>query len=622
MMAEQTDSPTQEFEYQAEMQHLLHLIVNSLYTHPEIFLRELISNASDALNKIRFRQLTDSDVLDPDATLEIRIRVDPKEQTFEIEDTGIGMTQADLIDRIGTVASSGTMEFVKQLREAESSPGNADWIGKFGVGFYSVFMVTDEVTIETRHADLDSKGYRWRSYGQSKFTIEESDREARGTKVSFKLKDDAQEFAYDYKIRTVIEKYSNFVDFPISVGEDKVNTVSALWHRNKDEVTDEDRNEFYKFVSNDLNDPMGCLHLSMEGLFNFKALIFIPAKAPPDIFREAFEKSVHLYSNRVFIQDDCRQLLPEHLRFVRGVVDTEDLPLNVSREVTQSSSVMAKIRNALTDKILGLLEGWARDEAEKYESFHQNFGSILKTGLNTDSKNKERIVELLRFESSKTESGKTTSLRRYVEGIQDVQEEIYYLMGENRETVENDPKLEYFRKKDLEVLFLLDPVDVFIIHSLEDYDGKPVKTVEKADIDLKQDEEGRDSALSDEEADALIAFFKEMLGDRVADVRQSKRLVDSVATLVVGEDGLDTRAEQVMKMMNAEFKGSKKILELNTAHPLIRNLHRIQQSSSGDEALANCVWQIFEGALLMEGNLESEADFVARMTDIMVRATN
>jgi len=622
MMAEPESGPAQEFEYQAEMQHLLHLIVNSLYTHPEVFLRELISNASDALNKIHFRQLTDPDVLDPGAALEIRIRVDPKEQTFEIEDTGIGMTREELIGRIGTVASSGTMEFVKQLREGDRAPDDADWIGKFGVGFYSVFMVTDEVTIETRHADPDSKGYRWRSSGQSKFTIEETNRQARGTKISFKLKDDAQEFAYDYKIRTIIEKYSNFVDFPILVGEDKVNTVSALWHRKKDEVTDEERNEFYKFVSNDSEDPMGYLQLSMEGLFNFRALIFIPAKAPPDFFREAFEKSVHLYSNRVFIQDDCRQLLPEYLRFVRGVVDTEDLPLNVSREVTQSSPVMGKIRNALTDKILGLLEGWAKDETEKYESFHQSFGSTLKTGLNSDPKHRERIVELLRFESSKTEPGKATSLRQYVEGLQDEQEEIYYLMGENRETAERDPKLEYFRKKGLEVLFLLDPVDVFIIRSLEEYDGKPVKTVEKADLELKPDEEAREGALSDDEAEALLAFVKEILGDRVEDVRQSRRLVDSAATLVVGEGGLDTRAEQVLKMMNAEFKGSKKILELNTAHPLIRNLHRIHHASPGDEVVAQCVWQTFEGALLMEGNLGSEADFVTRMTDIMVRATS
>ena len=446
-MADSTNTEEiQEFEYKAEMKQLLHLIVHSLYTQPEVAIRELISNASDALHKIRFRQLTDKNILNPEAPLRIDLAVDSDAQTFSITDTGIGMTRDDLTERIGTVASSGTLEFLEQMKEGDT-PFDANLIGQFGIGFYSVFMLTNEITIETRHADADSKGFRWQSTGEGKFTIKEIERLQRGTQISFKLKDESKEFSQSYRVEQVITKYSNFVDFPVSVNGEQVNTVSALWHKNRNEVTEEERNEFYKFISNDLNPPLGHLHLSLEGRVNFKALMFIPETQPLRFLREEDLSSLHLYSSKVFIQDDCKELLPEYLRFISGVVDTEDLPLNVSREVTQSSPVMTRIRETLTGRILSLLEDWAKDDAEKYEKFFRNFGLLFKTGLSSDFVNRDRLLELLRFESTKTESGKFTSLKDYVAGMSEDQEEIYYLSGDSREAVERNPNLEYFRKQ-------------------------------------------------------------------------------------------------------------------------------------------------------------------------------
>jgi molecular chaperone HtpG len=504
----------EQFEYQAELKQLLHLIVHSLYTHPEVFLRELISNASDALNKVRFRMLTDKNVLDQGVNLDIKINIDPEENTFSIEDSGIGMTHDDLIQRIGTVASSGTIEFLEQLKKTKETP-DAHLIGQFGVGFYSVFMVTDEVTIETRHADPDSKGYRWKSDGKGTFTIEEIDKPNRGSKISLKLNDDSKEFAEHLRVQNIINKYSNFVDFPILLNKERINKVDALWHRPKSEIKEEELNEFYKFVSNDYEDPLGHLHLSIEGAVNFKALIFIPSSLPPYYFRQEEMKSLQLYSNKIFIQDDCKELLPEYLRFIKGVVDTEDLPLNVSREVTQSSPVMAKIRNTMVNKVLGQLEEWAKNEPEKYEKFQKEFAPVFKLGLNSDFTNREKLIELLRFESTMTDKGKLTSLKNYVSRMGSDQKEIYYLAGESRDALERSPNLEYFKKNNIEVLLLTDPVDVFVIPSITEYDKKAVKSIDKADIEVSKDENGEVERLNENLAGSLIEVFKETLGDSV-----------------------------------------------------------------------------------------------------------
>lgn len=618
--AKKKTQKTQEFEYKAEMKQLLHLIINSLYTHPEVFLRELISNASDALNKIRFRMLTDTNVLDADAELKIQIELDSDKKTFSIEDTGIGMTKDDLVSQLGTVASSGTLEFLKQMKE-NNKPLDASMIGQFGVGFYSVFMVTDEVTVETRHASKNSKAYRWTSSGEGKFTIEEIDKPNRGTRISFKLKDDHKDFSEEHRVKSVIKRYSNFVDFPIYVGKEQVNRVTALWQKPKDQVREEELNEFYKFVSNDFNPPMGHLHLSIEGVVNFKALVFIPETAPPVFMKEHLEKSLQLYSNKIFIQDDCTELLPEYLRFARGVVDTEDLPLNVSREVTQSSPVMAKIRNTLTSKILAFLEDWAKNDKNKYQKFYKNFGQIFKLGVNSDFKNKDKLVELLRFESTKTEQDELRSLKQYVADMKEEQKEIYYLSGEHRDQVVRNPNLEYFRKNDIEVLLLTDPMDTFSIPNLGEYDEKPLKSIDKADLDLKEEKEDDKEALSENLSNSLIEIFKKTLGDKVEDVIPSKRLVDSPVTLVIGKEGMDRQMERMMRMMNQEYQGTKKILAVNLSHPLIKNLGKKIVGDASDPLLRKSILQLYEGALLLEGDLSSPTEYVNRMTELMVEAT-
>lgn len=620
-MAKKAKENVQEFEYRAEMKQLLHLIVHSLYTNKEIFLRELVSNASDALNKIRYRTLTDKDVLDAEKDLQIKITVDKDNHALTIEDSGIGMSKDDLIKRIGTVASSGTLDFVTQLQK-DGKKIDADMIGQFGVGFYSVFMVTEKVTIETRAADKDSVGLRWVSDGGGTYTIEEIEKNERGTKISFKLRKDAWEFAEDYRIEHIIKKYSNFVDFPVFVGDKKVNTVEALWHKSKESVKDEELNEFYKFISNDYQDPLAHLHLNIEGSVNFKSLLFVPETAPPTFYRNPDElESVQLYCNKVFIQDDCKELLPEYLRFLKGVVDTEDLPLNVSREVTQSSPVMAKIKKTITSKMLGFLKDLAKKEPEKFEKFNSNFGPLFKTGVNTDYDNRDKIIELMRFESTKTEKGKTVSLREYADRMQKDQKEIYYLSGDHREALERDPKLEYFNKNDIEVILLSDPIDVFIAPSIDKYDEKNLKSIDKADLDLSESKDESSDALNKDLAKSLIDVFKETLGDKVEDVIESKRLVDSPVTLVSGKDAMDAQMEKMMKMMNKDFQGGKKVLEINLKHAVIKNLSRLNMASSTDPLLRKSVLQLFDSAQLLEGNLASPNDYVARMNELIEAAT-
>lgn len=611
-------SAAQEFEYKAEMKQLLHLIVHSLYTHPEVFLRELISNSADALNKVRFRKLTDKNILDFDTKLEIKIELDSKKKMFSIEDNGIGMRKEDLINGIGTVARSGTIEFLKKVKE-QNKTFDEELIGQFGVGFYSVFMVAEEVTIETRHADIDSEALRWRSKGEGSFSIEEIDRKMRGTKVYFTLKKSAEEFCEEYKIKNTINKYSNFVNFPIVLENEKINKVIALWHKSTKEVKEGELNDFYKFISNDSSNPLGHLHLSLEGSVNFKALIFIPQEAPFDLFRMQNEKSLCLYSNKILIQDDCKDLLPEYLRFLKGVVDTSDLPLNVSREVTQSSPIMAKIRKTLTARILSLLADWSNTDRQKYKKFYKNFGSLLKTGINTDFDNKDKIIELLRFETTQSQGEELVSLKEYVSRIKPDQKDIYYLSGENKEAIIRNPNLEYFKKNEIEVLLLTDPVDIFTIPSIGEHDKKSIKSIDKADIDLMPQD--KIEKPNDNLSKSLLSLFKDILKDKVLDVVSSKRLVSSAVTLVASRDGLDPQMEKMMKIMNKNYSSSKKTMEINMTHPLVKNLAKIHIANNKDPLLEQCILQLYEGALFLDGNLSTATDFIKRMTDLMKEAT-
>lgn len=615
---EEKNTNSNKFEFKAEMKQLLNLIVHSLYTNPEVFIRELVSNSSDALNKVRFRRLSDEKILTPEAELNIKISLDKENNLFSIEDTGIGMNKEDLINQLGTIASSGTLKFLEQIKE-EKKAIDANMIGQFGVGFYSVYMVTDEITVETRSAATDSKPYIWTSGGQDTFTIAEGTRETRGTKISFKIKEDYKQFLEDYTVKNILKKYSNFVDFPVYVNDEVVNTVTALWHKKKEDTTAEELNEFYKFVSGDFQDSLGHLHLNIEGNINFKALLFVPSTAPSTLFKDVYEKSVQLYSSKVFIQDDCKELLPDYLKFVRGVVDTEDLPLNVSREVVQSSPLMSKIKNVLTSKLLGLFEEWADKDKEKYDTFFKNFGSLFKTGVNADFTNKDKIVELLRFESSNAPTGELTSLYGYVTRMKPEQKEIYYVLGESRSTIERNPKLEYFRKHNIEVLYLSDPVDFFTIPYIFEFDKKPLVSIEKAD--LKSDTESIDKKIDEALHTDIISKFKAVLGDRIEDVKASNRLVESPVTLVSGANALDPQMEKMMQILDKNFSSSKRVLEVNMEHGLIKNLHSLIQKDATNESINEYIEQLYDGALLLEGYLKSPADYVNRMTDIMYKAT-
>ncbi|NCU33140.1 MAG: molecular chaperone HtpG, partial [Candidatus Moranbacteria bacterium] len=397
---------------------------------------------------------------------------DEKKKTLTIEDNGLGMTRDELINNIGTVAKSGTLSFLEEMKKTGKAMDES-LIGQFGVGFYSVFMVTEEVTIETRYAAKDSHGYKWVSSGEGMYTIEETKKEKRGTRISFTLKKDAEEFAEEFRIKNIIEKYSNFADFPIYLGKNKINSVDALWRKDTKQITDEELTEFYKFVSHDYEKPLGHLQLSLEGAaVSFKALLFVPHMAPFDLYRNPEPKTVNLYTNKILIQNDCKHLLPDYLRFVRGVVDTADLPLNVSREVTQNSPVMAKIKNILVSKLLALFADWAKTDTEKYTRFYSQFGRMFSTGMNSDFSNREKIMELLRFESTATKEGDYRSLAEYANNMRSEQKEIYYLSGENRESIERNPNLEYFKKNNIEVFLLTDPIDIFVFPGIGEYEKK------------------------------------------------------------------------------------------------------------------------------------------------------
>ena len=621
-MADETTNTTQEahapevHEFKAEMKQLLHLIIHSLYTHEEIFLRELISNASDALNKIRFRMLTDRDVVDADAEQRIDIKLNKNDNTLVLTDTGVGMTKDDLLKRIGTVASSGTLEFVQELKK-QDGPVDASMIGQFGVGFYSAFMVADTITVDTRHADQDSQGLRWSSDGGGSYTIEETDRSERGTTITLHLKEDKGEFAEEWRIKNIIRKYSNFVDFPVFVEDERVNTVDALWHKSKSELTDEQLTEFYKFVSNDTDEPLGHLQLSLEGVVSFKALLFIPKKAPRGMFHEDYKYGVHLYSSKVFIQDDAKNLLPDWCRFVKGVVDTEDLPLNVSREVTQNSPVLAKIRKILTSKILGMLDDWAKTEPEKFATFSKEFGPLFKSGIQFEFEHRDQMIELFRFESSIKEAGEWTGFGAYADRKPSDQDKIYYVLADGREAALRNPNMEYFQANDIEVLLMTEPVDAFMMPGIPKYKDFDLVSIESSDLKLDKKKGG----LKKGETKKLVEHFKEVLGDRVEDVRASDRLVDSAVTLVTGTAGMDAQMERVMKMMDESFEGSKKVLEVNTSHALIKNLSALSGQADADAQLSDAIEQLYEGALLLDGSLENPADFVRRMTAFMEQST-
>ncbi len=608
-----------EYQFQAEMSPLLNLITHSLYTHREIFLRELISNSSDALNKLHFLSLTDEKVLGDDGELKIDINLDEEKKTFSISDNGVGMTHDELISNIGTIASSGTGKFFDKLTGDKTK--DLELIGQFGVGFYAVFMVAEEVTVDTRSYQED-QGYRWVSKGTGSYTIEPVDLPNRGTTISFSFKKEAEEFATKWRIESTIKKYSDFVAFPISLNNEKANKSTALWARSKDEIKEEEYNEFFKYIANSTEDPMSCLHLSVEAPVQFKSIMYIPKKPDRHLFSHDLDTRIHLYVKRIFIQNDCKELIPQWLRFVKGIVDSEDLDLNISREVTQKNVIMEKINKYLVRKLLGEFTDWSEKDIEKYNSFWADFGSFIKEGIHMDFANREKLIELYRCYSSFNPE-KLTSLKDYVERMPADQEEIYYVYGKDKDSIENSPNIEYFRKNNLEVLYLYDEIDDFIMPSIGTYKEKQLVGIDKADLKLKEDKEKNENDKKQPAKSAkkkLLGYFKDIIGDRVEDVVESKRLVDSACTLVASKDGMNANMERMMKMMDENFQASKKVMEVNFDNLLIQNLSQIQQKFPQDQLLKDCIEQLYEGATLLDGTLESPSKFVPRSTGIMEKA--
>lgn len=610
----------EKFEFKAEMKQLLDIIIHSLYTNTDIFVRELVSNASDALNKIRFEKLTNTNVLDFDSELEIKINLDKDTKTFSIQDTGIGMNKEVLINKLGTIASSGTKQFISNLKE-DKSKVDGNLIGQFGVGFYSIFMVTDEVVVESRNHDLSEKGYRWISNGENDFTIEEIDLKTRGTKISFKLKEEYSEFSEDWKIKNILNKYSNFIDFPISVNEEKIEKTDAIWYKKKDSISDNEYKDFYKFISNDYNEPLSWLHLNIEGNINFNSILYLPKNAPNNLFSEDYKKTIHIYTNRVFIQDNAEHLLPDYLKFVKGVLDTEDLPLNVSRELTQNTPRISKISSILTKKILTWLEELSKEKSEDYINFFKNFGPMFKLGVNSDFENKTKIMSLLRYESTTTNKGEFTSFDEYISRMIENQNDILYITGESKEALEKNPNIEYFKKNNIEVLLLTDPSDVFTVPYFGQYENKNIISIDKYEIKEETENKDEEKVIDKNLSESLMKAIKKVLDEKIEDVVESKRLVDSPVTLVSGKNGLDQEMERMMKLMDKNFTSSKKILEVNTKHPLIKNISNLYLSHGENSEFDELVNQLYDSALLLSGELKTPNDFVQRLYNFMEKAT-
>jgi len=610
-------------KYQAEMQKLLEILVHSLYTEREIFLRELVSNASDALSKVQLITLTEEKVLNKDVELQITITFDENKRMIVIEDSGCGMTKDELVENLGTIASSGTLKFLQQSQDENKSVENL--IGQFGVGFYSVFMVADRVELTTRSWQVDSQAWLWSSEGGGQYEIIPVDYEKRGTRVTVLLKEDAKEFCSEWRLESIIKKYSNYLPFPVKVKDKTVNQVKAIWTQSKSEVKDDEYNEFYKQISHGRQEPFHHLHFNIDAPIQYYALLYFPESVGNEVLYARESKDIALYAQKVLIQSGNTHLLPSYLRFVQGVVDSEDLPLNVSRESVQKNALIEKINNSLTLRVLKELQHIADQNVEKYGKFWLQYGTLLKEGVSSDFKNKKRLMDLLRFNSSISEdSSMDVTLKDYVNRMREEQKDIFYVTGGSREAILHNPNLEYFRKQGLEVLFLTDHIDDFMVTDIREYDGKSLKNISQGDIDGINDNDmlAPESSLSKEEKSDILAFFKKQLKDRVNDVTDSKRLVDSPCSLVTPKDGMTAQMEKMMKMMDQKFKGEKRNLEVNMSHPIIQNLSEILQKNKKHPFLIDSVEQLYDNSLLVEGLLENPVQILSRYQKFIESASS
>ncbi|GAB6887556.1 molecular chaperone HtpG [Desulfothermus okinawensis JCM 13304] len=608
------------FEFQAETKKLLDIIINSIYTNKEIFLRELVSNASDALDKVRFKLTQGEDVYQKDLPLEIQITTDNKNKVLTIKDTGIGMTKDEVITNLGTIAKSGTEEFIRQISSEKDKAENI--IGRFGVGFYSVFMVAKEVEIKTRSFDPKAKPVLWKSDGMGSFEVEELNEDiGRGTEIKIYLKDDSTYFLGKEKLKSIIKTHSNFIAFPIYVDGEKVNTIPALWKEPKFKIKKEQYDEFYKFLTHDPEEPLDYLHISVDAPVQFSSIVFIPKKSTVVFETFTEEYGLDLYVNRVLIQKKNKDLIPNYLGFLKGVVDSSDLPLNLSREAIQENRVIQKINSLITKQVLKKLEDIAKNDKERYNVFWREHGKVFKLGY-TDFQNREQFSKLIRFNSSRTkdEDG-LISLDEYIENMKKDQEEIYYISGNDRKSIENSPYLEPFKEEEIEVLYLYEPIDEFILQAISEYKGKKFKAVEHADINkIKKDDKLRQGEDS-KEIENLIKKIKEVLKDKVVDVRTTNRLIKTPVCLVSPDGNISSQMQKIIQLITKDTSIPKQILEINPESELIKDLSKIVSNESKDDFVEDIINHLYETALLQNGYVPDVNNLAKRSYKIIDKAS-
>ncbi|NQS76264.1 MAG: molecular chaperone HtpG [Peptococcaceae bacterium] len=605
-------------EFQTEVKRLLDIVINSLYTDREIFLRELISNSADALEKLRYQSVVNKEIIGKDLPLEIPILLDDKEHTITITDTGIGMTRDELIENLGTIAHSGSKTFIQQLNESDQK--DLSLIGQFGVGFYSAFMVAKKIRLLTRSYLPNETGCEWVSEGLGSYDLRAVEDLPRGTKIILELKEDAHEFAGEARIKEIIREYSSFVPFPIKVNGEQVNTVQAIWTRNKNEVTEEEYNEFYKFIATAHDEPLYRLHFTADAPLAINALLFVPQNNFERFGFGRMEPGTNLYSRKILIQPHSESILPEWLRFVKGVVDSEDIPLNISRETAQDSALIAKLQRVITGRFLRFLDKEAQDDPEKYAEFWSRFNMFIKEGATTDFTYRRDLTKLLRFESSAAEPGRLISLADYADRMKDGQNDIYFTNGPTRESIEAGPYIEAFRAAGYEVIYNYEPIDDFIFSNLGEYEEKKFVSADRAGLELPDlEEKAGEEPLDSEKTGALTTWLKEALGDQVSEVKVSKRLVESPAIILNLNPMITSSMERVMQVANQDISHmGGKALEINTRHKLIKKLDTLREK---DPKFARTVAeQIFDHALIAAGLVVNPLDMVERVNQILEKA--
>ncbi|MFD0894295.1 molecular chaperone HtpG [Luteolibacter ambystomatis] len=611
-----SEATLEKHVFQAEIKQLLDLVVHSLYTDREIFLRELISNASDSMEKLRHLQGIEKDIQDAELPLEITITADAEGKTLTIEDRGIGMTREELVENLGTIAHSGTKAFLQAMKDSGGSPGNM--IGQFGVGFYSAFMVADEVKVYTRSWRKGGEGLVWTSDGASGYTIEDAPEQTRGVKIVLHLKEGQTGYAEQSRIKHLIETYSNFVGFPILLGGERVNHVEALWLKNKADITEDEYKAFYQFTAKAFDEPAYRLHFSADAPIVINALLFIPSENPERWGMSKMEPAVALYCRKVLIDSAPKGLLPEWMRFVKGVIDSADIPLNISRETMQDSALVKKLGSVISKRVIKMFEKEAAADPEKYNAFYKKFERFFKEGVATDHANKDALAKLLRFESSMTEDGKLSSFSDYLTRAKDGQDKIYYLIGPNREQLESSPYLEAFKARGLEVVYFTDAIDEYVLETLGEVEGKQLVAISSAGVELEDSSHDGES-LGTAETEALCTFLKDEFGDRVTTVSAGKRLVDSPIIALVPQDGMTPQMRRMMKAMDENFQDEVKVeIEINPRHALIRKLAAAKE---GNPDVARLVaLQLLDNALISAGLLEDARDTISRMNTLMEKA--